>query len=53
MLFVTPCTSMETDTNKKFSTAEQDWRRKSQLEESHVMYHGQKNYLLTSFLCKI
>ena len=31
MLFVTPCTSMETDTKKKFSKAEQDWRRKSQL----------------------
>ena len=53
MLFVTLCTSMETDANKKFSKAEQDWRRKSQLEESHVMYHGQKNYLLKSFLCKI
>ena len=52
MLFVTPCTSMETDTNKKFSKAEQDWRRKSQLEESHVMYHGQKKYLLTPFYVK-
>ena len=52
MLFVSPSTSMETDTNKKFSKAEWDWRRKSQLEESHVLYRGQKEDLLTSFLCK-
>ena len=42
MLFVTPCTSMETDTNKKIPAAEWNWRRKSQLEESHVLYRGQK-----------